>query len=193
MVAIDIDGTLIPPLVDFDELRARVRELLGVDHPLRPLGESLAGLALDGELLERAWGLIEEAELASVDRLDPEEVAENVGCVRGLASAGVGVVFVTARSGRTAEMILLKLGLSDVAEAVVSRDYSPLRLRQLEMVARLAEGRRVLFVGDTAHDEESARSLGIPFVRVQNYRELPKAIGHLARACVGSLSEPGGL
>ncbi|MEM4558315.1 MAG: HAD family hydrolase, partial [Desulfurococcaceae archaeon] len=62
VVVLDVDGTLIPILVDFEKLRSDVRRLLGVDHPLRPLGESLARLQVSDEAKRRAWELIEREE-----------------------------------------------------------------------------------------------------------------------------------
>ncbi|MEM4017920.1 MAG: hypothetical protein QXW46_04040, partial [Sulfolobales archaeon] len=86
LVALDIDGTLIPLLIDFETLRARIKALLGVNHSLRPLAESLASLPVDRELKEEAWRLIEEAEVESVERIDPREVSESVECVKRMVS-----------------------------------------------------------------------------------------------------------
>lgn len=183
LVALDIDGTLIPVLVDFDMLRVKIRELLGVNHPLRPLGESLASLNVGKELLEIAWSYIEKAELESVEKLDPGEVAKNVEYVMKLLSMGMEVVFVTARSTRTAELVLSKLGLLRAAKSVISRDSSPHRVEQLRYATQLAEGKQVVFVGDTTYDEESARLLGIPFIRVRNYGELPGTLDSLLKIC----------
>ncbi len=172
-------------LVDFEALRARIREALGLDHPLRPLGESLASLALSEEQLRRAWGMVEEAELESIRGLEPSEVAENVESVRELVSRGVTLVFVTLRSTRTAEMVLERLGLLGIAAALVTRDHSPRRVEQLGHVQRLSEGRRLVFVADTPNDEEAARALGIAFVRVRDYRELPEALSRVLEECGG--------
>lgn len=190
VVALDIDGTLIPTLVDFESLRARVRRLLGTDHPLRPLGESLAKLPVSEELREKAWKVVEEAELESTERLDPTEVADNVERVRELASLGVDVVFVTARSSRTASMVLSKLELSSMVKLILSRDVSPYRVEQLRYVLELSRGKSVVFVGDTQYDEEAAKALGVPFVKVESFRELPKALEAAVKMCrVEALSE----
>jgi hypothetical protein len=34
---IDVDGAIIPVLMDFVKLRSRIREIVGLDHLLRPL------------------------------------------------------------------------------------------------------------------------------------------------------------
>ncbi|MCS7100028.1 MAG: HAD family hydrolase, partial [Sulfolobales archaeon] len=157
--------------------------ILGVDHPLKPLAESLARLVVGGESKELAWRLIEEEEVRSVERLDPGELAENSEFVRRLLSLGVEVVFVTARSSRSAELVLSKLGLANIAKAVITRDSTPFRVEQLKQAKALAGGRKVVFVGDTQHDEESARSLGVDFVMVGSYRELPSTLGRVVDAC----------
>ncbi|MCX8185165.1 MAG: HAD hydrolase-like protein [Sulfolobales archaeon] len=184
MVALDIDGTLIPMLVDFDELRARVRAILSVDHPLKPLGESLARLAISEELKARAWNVIEEVEIQSIEKLDISAVAENVDYVKKLLSLGFEVIFVTARSSRSTELVLSKLGLANLAKAVITRDSTPFRLEQLKQAKALAGGKKVVFVGDTQHDEESARSLGVDFVMIGSYRELPSTLNNIIDACI---------
>ncbi len=169
--------------MDFETLRDRIRRALGLDHPLRPLGESLARLALDRGLLEVAWRMVEEAEIESVERLDPAEVARNVESVRSLVSRGVTLILVTLRSSRTAEMVLEKLGLLGVASAVITRDHSPFRVEQLKRALELSEGRSLVFAGDTPYDEEAAKIVGIRFVRVRNHRELPEALNRALDTC----------
>ncbi|MEM1703853.1 MAG: HAD family hydrolase [Zestosphaera sp.] len=192
LVALDIDGTLIPLLIDFETLRARVRALLGVSHPLRPLAESLASLPVDRELKEEAWRLIEEAEVESVERIDLRDVSESVECVKKMVSLGVGVVFVTARSSRTAELVLSRLGLTSVAESLISRDVTPYRVEQLKHVLKLSKGRRVVFVADTRYDEEAAEALGLLFLKVESYRELPHVLNKVIDIC-RTFSQPSGL
>jgi len=46
LIVVDVDGTIIPLLVNFDEIREKIRRLLGINHPLKPLGESLANLPI---------------------------------------------------------------------------------------------------------------------------------------------------
>jgi len=192
LVALDIDGTLIPLLIDFETLRAKIRALLGVNHSLRPLAESLASLPVDRELKEEAWRLIEEAEVESVERIDPREVSESVECVKRMISLGVGVVFVTARSSRTAELVLSRLGLTRFAESLVSRDVTPYRVEQLKYVLKLSRGRKVVFVADAQHDEEAAEALGLLFLKVESYRELPHVLNRVINIC-RTFSQPSGL
>ncbi len=181
---VDIDGTLIPVLVDFEELRARIRRLLGVDHPLRPLGESIESLDVSTELKKEAWSLIEKAEEESLSRLNPHELEENARAVVKAVEKGVAVVFITMRSSKTASRILEALGLHRVARSVVTRDVAASRVGQLRHVvnAGLARG-RVVFLGDTPYDEQAARALSIEFLRVENYKMLRHAVEKALEIC----------
>jgi hypothetical protein len=67
---IDVDRTIIPFLIDFEKSRSRNREITGLDHPLKPLAESLSCLQIEEELKRRAWVLIENEELESISKLN---------------------------------------------------------------------------------------------------------------------------
>jgi len=188
LVALDIDGTLIPTLVDFEKLRAEIRRLLGVNHSLKPLAESLASLSVSEDLKEKAWKLIEEAEAEAALNLDSEDVSKSVECIKKMVHLSVSVIFVTARSARTATLILSKLGLSDFAESLISRDITPYRVEQLKYVLELSSGRRVFFVADTQHDKEAAEAVGIQFIKVGNYKELPDVLNRVINTCLTTSS-----
>lgn len=190
VIALDLDGTLIPVLVDFDKLRSEIRAMLGVDHPLRPLGESLARLGADENLKKRAWELIERAEHESVHRLNPEELAGNTEALRRLLEKGLELFVVTMRSTSTARAVLEKLGLNTRALKLVTRDVSPFRVEQLRFILEnYVGGRRLIFIGDTVYDELAARTLGVHFIRVANYREFPNAVEKAVEACLSKLQE----
>ncbi|MEM4880478.1 MAG: HAD family hydrolase, partial [Desulfurococcaceae archaeon] len=70
IVLIDVDGTLIPSLIDFESLREQIRRLLGINDTLRPLGARLAALPIPNELKDIAWSIIERAEIESVEHID---------------------------------------------------------------------------------------------------------------------------
>ncbi len=186
VIAIDVDGTIIPLNIDFEVLRSRIRELIGVNHPLRPLGESLAKLPISDELRRRAWELIEGEELKSIELLDLSEVKVNADLLRELRTMGVKAVLVTMRNRKTLIPLLLKLGLMEYADTAVTRDSHPSRRRQLEFIKTLNSGARLVFLGDTAQDEEVAVSLGINFIRVKDYRELPEAILKALKSCASN-------
>lgn len=185
VLVVDIDGTLIPVLVDFEDLGRRVREILGVSDPLRPLGESLYRLRVDESLKREAWRVIEEAELESTSRLDASDLEENAEAIRRAVSSGIRVVVVTTRSYNTARLVLEKLGVLGVVEEVVTRDYTPIRADQLKYVREKYKS-RVVFIGDTVYDEKAAREVGVEFIRVTSYRDLPRAVERAVQVCTSS-------
>lgn len=183
-IAIDIDGTIVPIVVNFEELRNKIRGLLGINHPLRPLGESLHLLEVENELKKRAWELIDQAELESIHKINIEDVKESIETIRGLLSdKSVEVIFVTMRSKRSAQPLMLKLGLLPLAEMVITRDNYPLRQQQLEFIKEHSKGRKVVFIGDTIYDEKAANSLSLPFIKVNNYRDFPRALAKALEVC----------
>ncbi|MEM4827656.1 MAG: HAD family hydrolase [Desulfurococcaceae archaeon] len=183
VVVLDVDGTLIPILVDFEKLRSDVRRLLGVDHPLRPLGESLARLQVSDEAKRRAWELIEREEELSLSRLNPSDLGENLLFLELLRSMGADVYFVTMRSSKTARMLFSKLGVNIDESKVVTRDLSSFRVEQLRAIVERAGGRRVVFLGDTIYDEEAARAVGVDFIMVRSFRELPGKLESIVELC----------
>jgi HAD superfamily hydrolase (TIGR01549 family) len=180
---VDVDGTIIPILIDFEELRSRVRSVLGVNESLRPLGESLHKLPLNESLKKEAWRIIEEAELDSVNRLNVNDVKENIETIKWAISIGVKLIIVTTRSYRTTRLILEKLNLANLAIEIVTRDFTPIRVDQLKYVKE-KYGDRVVFIGDTIYDENAAREVGVEFMRVENFKELPKAIKRSIHMCL---------
>jgi len=182
-LVVDIDGTLIPVLVNFEELRNRVRRVLNVEDPLRPLGESLYKLRVEESLKREAWRIIEEAELESISRLDVSDVGENAKAIRRAISAGLRVVIVTTRSYSTAKLVLERLGVLNIIEEVVTRDYTPIRVDQLKYIKE-KYGDQVVFIGDTPYDEYAAREVNVNFIRVSNYRKLPQAVKKATRICL---------
>jgi phosphoglycolate phosphatase-like HAD superfamily hydrolase len=176
VLILDVDGTLIPLNIDFNELRERVRRLLNIDHPLKPLGESIASLPLSEELKNKAWEIIEEAELESIETLDPNTVRDNIYLIKGLEDQGVKIYLVTMRSRRTLAELLEKIGLSTLIDSSITRDMYPYRRKQLEYVKSLNPGKLLVFIGDTVYDQEASREVGVEFIRVQSHTELSRAV-----------------
>ena len=183
ILVVDVDGTLIPVLIDFEELRSKVRRVLGVSDPLRPLGESLHRLPLNESLKREAWSIIEEAELDSVNRLSVNEVKENIEAIKRAVSIGVKLVIVTIRSHRTTRLILEKLNLLNLTVEVITRDLTPIRVDQLKYIKE-KYGDRVVFIGDTIYDEEAAREACVDFVRVESFKDLPNVIERSIHICL---------
>lgn len=188
VVAIDLDGTIIPTLIDFEELRRRIRIMLGVDHPLRPLGESLASLNLNEEVVRRAWDLIEKEEIESIDRLNKDDVTVNVQAILNALEIVEKVVVVTMRSSRSTKPILDKIGLSSPSLNIITRDLHKSRKEQLLHISGKYKDSKLILIGDTSHDEQAARDVGAEFIRVESYKDLPSAINLAITLC----SEYGG-
>ncbi len=187
LLVVDIDGTLIPNVIDWERLRRRVRELLGVDRELRPLATSLARLEIDSNLKDAAWNLIEREEIASVERIPLDEVSPSVEALKRSKVLGFGIVLVTLRSHRSAQLVVTKLGLKDLVLSMVTRDDSCDRVEQLKLVVERYKPKCLVFIGDTIHDEVACRTLGIPFIKVSSFKELPRAIKQAITICLDYL------
>lgn len=175
----DVDGTIIPLLVDFDSLRDKIKKLLGVSEELKPLGLSLERLDIDSELKARAWKIIEAEEMESVGKLREEDYKENIELICNLHRSGFNIVLVTNRSQLSLELLLDKTGLKKCVDAVITREFSLDRRKQLEKALKLLGGNCVGFFGDTAYDEAAAKELGLPFRRVNSHKELPRRVSEL--------------
>ncbi|WP_448577313.1 HAD family hydrolase [Thermosphaera sp.] len=176
---LDIDGTIIPFLVDFESLRERVRRLLGVNDELRPLGLSLEKLNVPEQLKKQAWELIEKEEVESVGKLKPDDYEENVETICKLHESGFTIAIVTNRSKRTAFLLLEKINMKDCVDLMVTREEGLDRKVQLEKVLRLVNGECIGFLGDTIYDEKAAKELNLPFRRVTSPKTLPSLIKEL--------------
>jgi HAD superfamily hydrolase (TIGR01549 family) len=183
VLLIDVDGTLIPSSIDFDELREKVRRLLNINHPLKPLGESIASLPLSDELKSKAWDIIEKAELDSIESLDLNTIRDNIALIRELEERGVKMYFVTMRSRRTLVKLLEKLGLLAFTDSSITRDVYPYRRKQLEYIKSLNPNKLLVFIGDTVYDEKAAEQAGVVFIKVDNYRELYSAVYKAIELC----------
>jgi phosphoglycolate phosphatase-like HAD superfamily hydrolase len=180
---IDVDGTIIPVLIDFEKLRSRIREIIGLDHPLKPLAESLSYLQIGEELKRKAWDLIEIEELESISKLNLGDVAENIISIKNIVQSRLEVLLVTMRSMKSTEQLLTKLGLEGFLGKIITRDKYPSRVLQLKYIREQYENAKIIFIGDTLHDEEAARELKIEFIRVDNYRNLPLALTRAKSKC----------
>ncbi len=182
LIVVDVDGTIIPLLVNFDEIREKIRRLLGINHPLKPLGESLANLPINEEDKRKAWEIIENAELESIEKINPELVRENTLILKQLRENGYKVILVTMRSRKTLLPLLEKLGLTEFSSSSLTRDNYPSRKQQLEHVKKGFQG-KIVFIGDTIYDEKVAFELGVDFIRVESYIQLPAAINSAIEIC----------
>ncbi|MEM4717692.1 MAG: HAD hydrolase-like protein [Desulfurococcaceae archaeon] len=183
VILIDIDGTIVPNLVDFEKLRYEIRKMIGIDHPLRPLGESLESLPLKEDLKRTAWELIEKEELASIERLRVENVQNNVSSIISAVNEKHKVVLVTIRSSRTTIPLLKKIGLKNYITEVVTRDQYKTRKMQLKYLMDKFNDSTIVFIADTLYDRDVANELGLRFIKVESYRDLPRVLENALNMC----------
>ena len=186
ILVVDLDGTLIPNLVEWEELRARIAEMLNV-HPdkLRPLGERVLSMGLDEETLRRVLGVVEDYELRALKKLDPGILAERRRLLADVKRRGFVIVIVSMRSSQSLWEALRAMEAEDLVDMAVSRDNAPGRLEQLRLIASRFKDRCMVFVGDTERDLEAGSSLGIYTIILRDYRELEQAIVEAFRHCLG--------
>lgn len=183
ILVLDVDGTIVPVSIDFDKLRSEVRRTLGINHSLKPLGESLSNLNIKEDLKLKAWELIERAELESIDKIELEEVKENVDLLETIPQTGIELLLVTMRSMKSIKPLLLKIGLDEFINRVITRDHYPSREQQLKHIKETYKDLNIVFIGDTDYDEESSLRAGVDFIRVRKYNELPTALSKAINKC----------
>ena len=183
LAVFDLDGTLAHLPIDWDELRARVRELMGTDHPLKPLGPSIPVAARgDRELEERAFRIVEEAELEAARQARPDP--ELRAALERLRSAGAKLALVTLQARRPALTALEGLGVRDLFDEVVTREDSLSRDEQLRIaLERLGvDPKEAAMVGDLPWDVEAGRRLGCVTVVVGERAKGDFNVGSAAEA-----------
>ncbi len=172
LAVFDLDGTLAHLPIDWDELRARVREFMGTDHPLKPLGPSIPIAAGgDKELEERAFKIVEEAELEAAREANPDPELRTA--LEQLKSAGAKLALVTLQARRPALTALEGLGVKDLFDEIITREDSLSREEQLRMALQKlgVEPREAAMVGDLPWDAEAGRRLGCVTVIVGDRAE----------------------
>lgn len=183
IVIVDIDGTIVPNLVDFERLRAEIRKIIGTNHPLKPLGESLESLTINDDLKRKAWELIEREELASIERLRVDDVISNVLSIIDALRKGYEIILVTIRSSKTAIPLLERIGLRDYIHEIVTRDLYATRKMQLRYLMDKSADLPIVFLGDTQYDQQAALELGLKFIKVESYRDFPRALEDALSIC----------
>jgi len=183
ILVVDLDGTLIPNVVDWERLRSSVRRLLGVSHELKPLATSLAALDVSSDLKNAAWDLVEREEVASIERIPLDEVQPSVEALKSARARGFSIVIATLRSRRSAELVVEKLGVKNLVLTIVTREYSCRRIEQLKYIVEQYRPDCAVFIGDTVHDEEASHALRIPFIRVLSFKELTRAVEQAITMC----------
>ena len=166
----DIDGTLVTLPIDWDKLRSKVRETLGINDHLRPLALRLVQVCKDPMLRKKAFQIVEEEEVRA--SLYTPSTPLITSFLRKLKFQGIKLGVVTLHSSKSTSIILSKLKLVDVVDCVVTRDYSVSRLEQLRKMLHVLKvhPHETVFVGDTIYDVEAGKSLGCFTVIIRNPR-----------------------
>jgi len=163
-VVYDLDGTLLRLPVDWDAVRAEVESIY------HEAGEPTEG---DGvwELLDRSDenGLAEAVEevIAGHERENaPDSIRLSVA--DDLLDLGVPAAVCSLNCEAACRIALEAHGLTEHVEAVIGRDTVGTRKPDPEPLLAATDALRVspgkvLFVGDSASDEETARRAGIRF------------------------------
>jgi len=161
VVVSDLDGTLVDTGINWEYLRTRVRELLGTNHPLRPLGPSILHVAKSYDDVIRAFRIIEEEELRSAQHVSYSPSLVNA--IKVVKSLGIKFAVVTLRGKSSAEIVVSRLGIRDYIDILITREQSLDRATQIRMalMALNAEPHEAVFVGDTEYDLNSCVELGV--------------------------------
>lgn len=159
-VITDLDGTLVDLGIDWDSLREKIRREMGWDHPLKPLGPSIPKVARSKEEEERAFTIVEEAELMASERAVP-----NYKLVKVLSRVkliGLKIALVTLQARKPAIRVLERMKILDFFDVVITREDSLDRKKQLELaIEKLGvKPEKCVFFGDTQWDVEAGKELG---------------------------------
>lgn len=181
---VDLDGTLVDTLGDFEVALARTladlgaaavpREFIertvgrGSEHLIR---STLAERGLSEAHYEQAWARYQHHYLA-INGLHARACPGAVEALERWAAAGWRLACLTNKPQAFAEPLLERLGLGRWFEAVYGGDAFPRRkpdpLPLLEACRRFAlPTATVLMVGDSRNDAQAARAAGCPVVLVR--------------------------
>lgn len=177
-VLFDLDGTLVdtaPEIADAinDTLRrlkrapvpeALARGWIG-DGTRATLGRALAHAGLPEHELERAWPLFQSDYLERCGTRS-EVYPQVQGTLKRLAAMGVPMGLVTNKEAQFAHRVLVRHGLSEYFDVMVTGDTLPERKPDPAVVRHAlgalgVDAEDALLVGDSAIDVRTARAAGI--------------------------------
>lgn len=191
VIVLDLDGTLIPHLVDWEELRGRVAEMLGVPaEKLRPLGEVVLSMSLNKHDLRQVMEIVEEYEERSLQGITEKLGKPRRRLLSRLRALGYKVIVVSMRSSSTLIGALRRLGVDDLVDQALSRDDAPSRMAQLRTISSMFPCSCIVFIGDSTGDLEAGRRIGIPTIIVGSSERLGEAVERALHICGGSSQEP---
>jgi len=172
----DLDGTLVDLRINWDYLRVKVRELLKIKHPLKPLGPSLLQVKAPEHLLKRAFEIIENEEIKASYRASKDE--RLILFFKELKSLNVKIGLVTLQGIYSTFNTLVRLGILDFLDVIVTREFSLLRYEQLSEAIRMLHVtfKDVVFIGDTIMDKEVGSKIGCHTIIVRGVGEIFKVL-----------------
>ena len=185
VVILDLDGTLVRTYIDWESIRERIREILGLskDAPLKPIATTVIKYYSKNEKFSNVIELIESEELRSIESaVCPSKIPE---LLRNLRKCNYRVALVTLRSWRTTKPLLDKAGIQGVFDLIVTRDDAADRVSQLLKVMEFFRVRKeeVLFIGDWIGDVEAGKLAGVKTVIVEGPEVVVDLITDLLANC----------
>ena len=184
VIIFDLDGTLVDTQIDWDEVRSKVRKVLGLDNnaPLKPLATSLLSLYRYMPKFNEALKIVEEEELRSIRVAKFDE--ELPLLLRRLKKCGFKLALVTLRSKRTSKPLMNIMGIEKLFDIVITRDDIPYREEQLKRVLNTFMDNEVIFITDFEYEVNIAKHLGIKVFLVKSYRDTSKIIKDILNNCL---------
>ena len=184
-VIFDLDGTLADTSGDLIAAANACFRELGLPALLDPTQDAATALTGGRAMLRLGFARQGREDEPEVDRLYPVFIEHYtraldthtylypgaMEAVRALKSDGYGVAICTNKPERQALMLMESLGVRDEFAAILGADSLPVRKpdpEHLRETARRAGGDpgRMLLVGDTDTDRQTARNAGVPSVLV---------------------------
>lgn len=184
-VVFDLDGTLADTSADLlaaanvcfrnlghgDVLDAR--DSLTAFHGGRAMlraGFDRLGLAMDEDLVTRLYPVLLSAYAEGIDR-ETRLYPGAVTAIEALKRGGWRLAICTNKPEALAELLLTRLGVRDLFDALVGADTFPVRkpdpLPYIQSVLRAGgQVEQSLLIGDTETDALTARAAGVPIVLV---------------------------
>ncbi len=164
---LDFDGTLATLPVDWRTLREKIRELHGDLGQSETIFAWLLTRKRKGLEVAHILELVEKAEEEAVEKLDYDR--EVVRLLRELKVKDVKLAIVSMQGEKTLRKALKLMGIEEVFDQIVSRDFSLSREEQLmEVLAKWKiKPQEAIFMSDRVDDINLGRRLGLKAFRAK--------------------------
>lgn len=184
LLVFDLDGTLVRFEIDWAGVRARLQRELETQDPLKPLLSSIETLGLDEGRRKRAYGLVDDVELAVARTFTRDD--DLVRALERLTASDRRVALVTLQGRRPALEALERLGIRRFFDLIVSRDDTSSRSLQIErcLAALGVTASSAVVIADRAADMSAAQALGC---RTVVMGDRPGVVGDRRAASVADL------